>query len=469
METIVTFEPPSAHPYIPNSVPSVRDAMLAAVGADDIDDLYAEIPERLRFRRPLDLPPPLRSEIELVRHVDGLLARNTSTRELVSYLGAGCYEHQVPAVCDEINSRGEFLTAYAGEPYEDHGRFQALFEYCSMMGELLELDVVNVPVYDGFQAAATALRMAARVTGRTRLLVTDAIGPDKLSKVTGYCRPDLSIARVPFVSSTGEVDRAALAHLLTDEVAAIYVEQPNYFGVVETRLTEVISAAHAVGALGVVSVDPSTLGVLTPPAVAGADIVCGDIQPLGMHQSFGGGQAGFIASRDDPRIVMEYPSRLFGIAPTRIEGEYGFGDVAYERTSFAVREEGKEWVGTAAALWGITAGVYLALMGPQGMRELGESMMARTRYAMQRLGDLPGVRIPFAGSHHVVEFLVDFSRTGFTVADINARLLGRGILGGADLSGQVPSFGQVALYAVTEVRTQADIDRLADALREVLA
>lgn len=461
--------PQRAHPYIPNTVPEVRESMLAAIGASDIEELYASIPEHLRLRRPLDLPPALAAEAALVRHVEGLLERNTSTRELVSFLGAGCYDHHVPAVCDEVNGRAEFLTAYAGEPYEDHGRFQALFEYCSMLGELLEMDVVSVPVYDGFQAAATALRMAARVTGRRRLLLTDAIGRDKLAKISDYCRPDLSIAMLPFDPTTGELDRARLAECLADDVAAVYVEQPNYLGVVESGLPEIVSAAHAAGALAVVFVDPSTLGVLAPPAAARADIACGDIQPLGMHQQFGGGQAGFIASADDPRIVMEYPSRLFGIAPTSVEGEYGFGDVAYERTSFALREEGKEWVGTAAALWGITAGVYLALMGPQGMRELGASMMARTRYAMRRLGELPGVRVPFVGSHHVKEFAIDFSGTGRTVTQVNAGLLERGILGGADVSRQFPSLGQVALYAVTEVRTQDDIDRLHDALSAVLA
>jgi glycine dehydrogenase subunit 1 len=456
------------HPYIPNAVPEVRAAMLEAIGAADVEELYAEIPERLRLQRPLDLPPPLRSEAELVRHVEGLLARNRSTRELVSFLGAGCYDHHVPAVCDEINGRGEFLTAYAGEPYEDHGRFQALFEYCSMMTELLDMDVVNVPTYDGFQATATALRMAARITGRPRLLVAGSIGRDKLSKVRDYTAPDLAVELVPFDPTTGVLDLAALRARLDDTVAAVYLEQPSFLGPIEPDPGAIVEIAHGAGALAVVGVDPSTLGVLAPPAAYGADIACGDIQPLGMHQQFGGGHAGFIASADDPRIVMEYPSRLFGIAPTTVEGEYGFGDVAYERTSFAVREEGKEWVGTAAALWGITAGVYLALMGPRGMVELGESMMARTRYAMERLAEVPGVRIPFAGSHHAKEFVLDLGPSGRTVADVSAALLERGFLGGVDLTPEFPALGQALLVAVTEVRTQDEIDRFADALREVL-
>src|SRR5487761_2745558 len=399
---------PRIHPYLPNAVPAVREAMLRVIGATSVDDLYAEIPASLQLGRPLDLPAPLDSEAELARHVEGLLDRNTSTREVLSFLGAGCYPHHVPAVCDEINSRAEFLTAYAGTPYEDHGRFQALFEYASMMGELLEMEVVNVPTYDGFQAAATALRMAGRITGRPRVLAP-------ASMILDYVRPDLVVDEVAVDRATSLLDLNALRGALDGQVAAILVETPTYLGSVETQVPDIVRLAHAAGSLVIGDVDPSTLGVLAPPAAWGAEIACGDIQPLGMHQQFGGGHGGFIATQDDPRFVAEYPSRLFGIAPTTVAGEYGFGDVAYVRTSFAVREEGKEWVGTAASLWGITAGVYLSLMGPRGMRELGETMMARTRYAMTRLADVPGVRIPFAAQHHVKEFVVDLVATGRTV------------------------------------------------------
>jgi glycine dehydrogenase subunit 1 len=457
------------HPYLPNTVPAVREAMLREIGAATVDDLYAEIPASLRLERPLDLPAPLDSEAELVRHVEGLLNQNTSTREVLSFLGAGCYPHHVPAVCDEINGRAEFLTAYAGTPYEDHGRFQALFEYASMMGELLEMEVVNVPTYDGFQAAATALRMAGRITGRPRVLVPASMSRDKRSRILDYVRPDLVVDEVAVVRATSLLDLDALRATLDGQVAAILVENPTYLGAVETQVPEIVRLAHAAGSLVIGDVDPSTLGVLAPPAAWGAEIACGDIQPLGMHQQFGGGHGGFIATQDDPRFVAEYPSRLFGIAPTGVAGEYGFGDVAYERTSFAVREEGKEWVGTAASLWGITAGVYLALMGPQGMHELGETMMARTRYAMTRLAEVPGVRIPFAAQHHVKEFVVDLAATGRTVEAVSTALRERGIFFGADLSREQPWLGQSALVCVTEIHAQADIDRLAASLAEVLA
>ena len=462
------IEPRIVHPYIPNSVPAVIEEMLKAVGASSVEDFYAEIPERLRLKRPLDLPKPLLSEVELVRHVEGLLEKNKSTREFLSFLGAGCWQHQIPAVCDEINSRGEFLTAYAGDPYEDHGRFQALFEYESMMGELLNMDVVNVPNYDGFQAAATALRMAARITGRGRVLVAATTNTDMLSKIRDYLAPDIQVELLPYRPADGLLDLAALKAQISEQDAAVFFENPSYLGFIETQAAEISALAHQHGALCVVSVDPISLGVINPPAEYGGDIVCGDIQPLGMHMNYGGGHGGFIASQDDPRIVMEFPSRLFGVAPTVVAGEYGFGDVAYERTSFALREEGKEWVGTAAALWGITAGVYLALMGPQGMQELGQGIMQRLRYAMKKISEIPGVAVPFEKSHHFKEFVVNFDGTGQSVADINRSLLAKGIFGGKDLSRDFPKLGHSALFSVTEVHTQADIDRLVATLSEVV-
>jgi glycine dehydrogenase subunit 1 len=303
-----------------------------------------------------------------------LLGKNTSARERLSFLGAGCWQHYVPAVCDEINSRGEFLTAYAGEPYEDKGRFQALFEYESMMGELLNMDVVNVPNYDGFQAAGTALLMARRITRRSEVLICGTIGSDKLSKVCNYIHPHLEPSLIKYSPKSGLVDLNDLNTKISANTAAVFFENPSYLGFVETQAAEIADITHQYGALCVVYVDPISLGVLNPPVEYGGDIVCGDIQSLGMHMWFGGGHGGFIATRDDPTFVLEFPSRLFGVSSTIVDGEYGFGDVAYERTSFAKREEGKEWVGTASALWGITAGVYLALMGPQGMVELGESI-----------------------------------------------------------------------------------------------
>ena len=458
---------PIVYPYIPNSVPATKAGMLWEVNAKNVEEFYADIPESIRFKGKLNLPEPFLAEADLVRHIEGLLDKNTSARERLSFLGAGCWQHYVPAVCDEINSRGEFLTAYAGEPYEDKGRFQALFEYESMMGELLNMDVVNVPTYDGFQAAGTALLMAGRITGRSEALICGTIGGDKHSKIRNYVQPQLKPVLLDFAPESGLMDLSDLEAKISEKTAAVFFENPSYLGFVETNAAKIASIAHKNGALCVVYADPISLGVINPPAEYGGDIVCGDIQPLGIHMWYGGGHGGFIATKDDPTFVLEFPSRLFGISSTIVEGEYGFGDVAYERTSFALREEGKEWVGTASALWGITAGVYLALMGPQGMVEIGEGIMQRTAYAIRKLSQVPGVRIRFSGIHFK-EFVVDFNGTGQTVESIHKALLARGIFGGKDLSTEFPAQGQCALYAVTEIHSQTDIDRLVATLQEVL-
>ena len=462
--------PDTVHPYVPNAAASVRAEMLAAIGASSIEDLYEDVPDALRVHGPLDLPEPFTAEADLIRHVDAILARNRTAAESLSFLGAGCARHFVPAVCDEVNSRGEFLTAYSGHAYEEHGRFQALFEYQSMMGELLEMDAVNVPTYDGFQAAATGLRMAARLTGRHRVLVSAHVSADLRSKLADYLRSDIEIVLIAHEPSTALLDLEALDRHLDESVAGVYFENPSYLGLIDHRGAEISAHVHAVGAVLVVGVDPISLGVLKPPAAYGADIATGDLQTLGIHMQYGGGLGGFIASADDRRHLVEYPSRLYGLAPTSVSGEYGFGEVMFDdRTSFAQREHAREWAGTAAALWAVTAGVYLALMGPTGMAEVGDGIMSRARYAMDRIGAILGVRLPFAAQHHFKEFVVDLGGTGLCVGDVNRALLARGIFGGKDLTGEFPELGQTALYCVTEMHTKADIDRLAAALAEVLA
>ncbi len=459
---------PVVYPYIPNSEPVIKQQMLDEIGVANVEALYEDIPKPLRMKRKMDLPEPFLSEYDLIRHVEEILSQNATCKDHLNFRGAGCYQHFVPAVCDEINGRSEFLTAYAGEPYDDHGRFQTLFEYSSMMGELVEMDVVNVPIYDGFQAAATSIRMACRLTGRNEALVCGAINPDKLSMITNYCLPDISIKQIEIARVTGNVNFSALERAISNKTAVVYFENPSYLGMIPIRGAEIAEIAHKHGAECVVGVDPISLGVIAPPAVYGADIVCGDIQSLGMHIQFGGGQAGFIATHDEEKYLMEYPSRLFGITPTCVPGEYGFGDVAYERTSFAVREQGKEWVGTASALWGITAGVYLALMGPQGLAEIGEVIMQKSHYAAMQLAAIHGVQSPMFDGPYFREFVVNFDGTGKTVAEINTALLAQGIFGGKDLTQEYPELGNSALFCVTELQRQTDIDRMVAAVREIV-
>jgi len=456
------------HPYIPNSSAETREKMLEEIGIESIDELYSDIPEKLRFRGEMNLPQPLEQEYLLKKHVEKILSKNKTCNENISFLGGGCWQHYVPAVCDVINQRSEFLTAYAGEPYEDHGRFQALFEYASLMGELVEMDVVNVPTFDWAQAASTSIRMAARITDRSEVIVLNRISPNKMSVVLNYCKPAIKVTEMTYNDETGLIDLDELKEKISSKTAAIYFENPSFFGCIENRGKEISDIAHKHGALSIVGVDPISLGILNPPSRYGADIVCGELQPLGIHMQYGGGLAGFIATRDEKRFVMEYPSRLFGITETSQKGEYGFGDVAYERTSFAKREKGKEFVGTAAALWGITAGVYLSLLGPKGMQEVGKCILQKTQYAMKKLSQIKNVKVPSYDTSHFKDFTVDFRRTGKTIKEINKCLLERNIMGGKSMAEDFFNLEEVALYGVTEVHTKEDIDKLADALNDIL-
>ncbi len=460
---------PTAHPYIPNSVPRIKAQMLEEIGARDADELYAAIPERLRLSRLLDLPAPLRSEAELRRHVDGLLARNLSCGERLSFLGGGCWPHYVPAVCDEIGNRAEFVTAYYGETYTDHGKLQALFEYASLIGELVELDAVSQPTYDWGTAAASAISMAARITGRGTALVPASLSPERRAVIQGYCQPQTRIGELAFRPATGEIELEALEAAVSDDVACVYLEVPGYLGTLETRAREIAEVAHLAGALVVVGVDALSLGVLEAPPRYGADIVCGELQGLGMHMHHGGGLAGFIATPDEERFVAEYPTFLVGIAPTAVEGEYGFGEVLWERMSYVQRGESAEYAGTTQNLWAIVAAVYLSLLGPSGLAELGQGIMQRSQYAAARLSELPGVRAPALDAPFFKEFVVSFDRTGRDVGSINAALRRHGIFGGKDLSGEFPALGASALYCVTEQHTKDDVDRLVEALGEVIA
>lgn len=458
------------HPYIPNSVPGVKDEMLRAVGASSADELYAEmIPERLLFKRGMELPEPLPAEYDLKRHVAGILSRDRNTGDTVSFLGGGCWNHFVPQVCDEIAGRSEFLTAYTGGYYSDLGRFQANWEFQSLICELVGMEVSGIPTYDWGSAAGNAVRMASRLTGRREVLVPAHMSPARLSVVSNFCNPTgmpgaIKVTRIAYDEATGTLDIKDLKKRINEKSACVYFENPGYLGAIEDQGEEIADIAHGAGAEVVVGVDPISLGVLSPPSDYGADIVCGEVQPLGVHMSAGGGLAGFIASRDEERYVAEYPLRLVSVTGTAVEGERGFGQAKYERTSYMAREKAKDWVGTTTALHGIIAAVYMSLLGPEGMKEVGEAILQKSHYAAGRLAEVAEVKFP----GFFKEFPLCFDASGKKVGWVNKALLRRGILGGKDVSREFPELGQSALTCVTEVHSKADIDIFADALEALL-
>ncbi len=454
------------HPYIPNSEPAVKGEILKYLNMSSSEDIYKEIPEHLRFKGVMDLPEPIMSEYKLKKHVEALLNKNKNCKTCLSFLGGGTWQHYVPAVCNTILGRDEFLTAYVGEAYSDHGKFQALFESSSMIGDLTGFEACNTPTYDWANAIAIASRMACRTSGKKEILYAENMSPDRFLVLQNYVKPEINLTGIKYNEQTGLLNLTDLKEKLSDKTAAVYFENPSYLGAIETQAAEICKLAKEAGALVIVGVDPTSLGVLEAPAAYGADYAVGDLQPLGIHMSYGGGLGGFIATHDDKKFVAEYPSLLFGLCETEKEGEYGFGEVFYERTSYASREKGKDFIGTCSALYGIVAGVYMALMGPQGFQELGEGIMQRVAYAKEKLAAIKGVKLVF-DAYSYCDFLVNFDGTGKTVAQINKSLLECDIFGGKDVSSDFPSLGQSALYSITEVHSMEDIDKLIKCLTKI--
>jgi glycine dehydrogenase subunit 1 len=456
-----------AHPYIPNSAPRARQSMLDALGISSPDELFDSIPSHLRLSGPLEIPAR-KSEQAIRATLQALMGRNRGCDDTVSFLGGGCWHHDVPAVCDEINQRAEFMTSYVGQLYTDHGKLQALFEYQSLIGELVDLDVVSLPTYDWASAASTAILMASRMTSRREVVVASAIGPERLGIIRGYCEPHVRVAALPYDPDDGRINLAACDAALSRQTACVYSENPSYLGVIDDRMAALSDRVHALGGLHVVGVDPISLGVLQPPPAYGADIVCGDLQPLGMHMHYGGGLAGFIATPDEERYVNEFPANVLGLTTTSHEGERGFGYVRPGRTIFSKREDGKEFTGTTTGLWAITAGVYLSLLGSQGMHDIGKGILQRSQYAADRIDAIPGVCAPALSGPFFKEFVVRFAADGPSVAAINHALLERGFFGGHSLATAFPELPGSALYCVTELHTMEMIDRFADGLEDVL-
>lgn len=459
-----------AHPWMGASAPGVLDAMLAEIGAASVAEVFEQIPADHYRSKPLDLPAALSSEIELRRHLVGRLKRNEDCERNLSFLGAGVWQHHVPAVVDEIVGRTEFATNVWGSYQSDHGRNQAWWEFQSGLGALLNLDVVQLPVYSWGCATGHALRMAARLTGRRKVLVPRLSDPERLAVIRTYCEPEgmanhIEVVLVGADPTTGRLDLNDLAAKLGPDVAAVYFENPAYLGTIEAGAPEIARLARAAGAETVVGVDPISLGVLMAPGDYGADIVTGPVQPLGVHMNCGGGVGGFIASRDEERYVREFNGFLVSVAETRVPGQRAFGLASSHQTSYGSREMGKDWTGNSTYLWAIAGAVYMGLLGPEGFREVGELILARARYAARLLGDVPGVRVVWPGTTFK-EFVVNFDGTGKTVATVDDALRARGIFGGKDLSFEGLGLGQSALYCVTEVHSAADIRRLRDALTE---
>lgn len=466
---------PTVYPYIPNSVPEIKAEMLRYVNAATDDDLFDVIPDDLKLKRKMDLPEPLLDEYSIRRHISDILDKNANASTHLCFLGSGCAPHFIPALCDEVLGRGEILTAYAGSGTMDVAKGQLVFEYCSMMAELLDMDSMSVAQVCGVDSSAHAMRIASRLTGRKKVLIPETVGRDFLLQVKNYCGGikatggALDLVTVKCDWASGMLNLDDLKSKLGSDVAAVYVQNPTFLGNIEFQVEEIGAMAKAAGAEYIVHTDPISLGVVEAPGTYGATIAVGNLQSLGLHMGAGSGVGGFIAVKDDERYINSLKDMIFGYTPTSEEGEFSVSYyTAWDRTMYGRREQGMEFTGTNAAFWAIGAGVYLASMGPKGMGEVGQTIMQRSLYAKTMMAKIPGVRVPMSGPTFK-EFIVNFDLTGKTVAEINRKLLSLKIFGGKDLSSEFPNLGQSAQYCVTETHTKADIDKLINALAGILS
>lgn len=452
------------HPYIPNSVPGVKEELMKEVGINDIEDLFKDLPIK---SKPFNLPGPM-TEYELRRHIEGMLSKNQDT--LLVFCGAGCWPHYVPAVVDEIINRTEFKTAYLGLPEPEKGKMQALFEFQSLMAELICMDVVINSVYDWSTAAGEAVNMARRLTGRRQFLIPANVSPDRLGVIKTYSTwSGASVKIIAFNTRTGTLDLNDLKNKISPETACVYIENPSYLGVIEDQVEDIAQIAHAAGAVFAVGVDTSSLGVLRPPGEYGADVVVGEAQPLGLHMNFGGNFLGIFGCKEDPDYLEQLPGYVGAVAPT-VDGKgRGYLDTLWDRRHFFhQRENATSLIGSSSNLCAIGAAVYMSLLGPQGMRDLGEVISTKANYAIQRIGDIKGLRAPVLEGYHFKEFVVNFDGIRAPVSAVNKVLYhDYGILGGKDLSTEYPGFGQSSLYCVTEAHTLEDIEQLLTALSDI--
>jgi glycine dehydrogenase subunit 1 len=347
---------------------------------------------------------------------------------------------------------------------------QAMFEYQSLICELTAMGVANSSVYDWASALGEAVRMAVRLSKRTEVIVPKIIHPERFATLQTYVEPlGLDIKSVGYDPMTGLLNLDELKQKCSDETAAVYVENPSYLGFIETQVEEIAEISHSNQALFIVGVDPTSLGVLKPPGEYQADIVIGEGQPLGNHLNYGGPLLGVFACREETRFIHQMPGRIIGLTTTLDGGKKGFCMALQTREQHIRRERATSNICTNEALCALASAVYLTLLGPQGLRELGENIMTKTRYAMQLLSDINGVKTPIFESPHFKEFTVNFDKIGKSVKSVHQALLKKyQINGGKTITLEFPELGETALYCVTEVHPKDEIDRLAEALKNVL-
>ena len=433
-----------------------RAAMLDAIGVESIDDLFADIPENLRMQRPLDLADGL-SETQVFDELAGLAARNADADSETCFLGAGMYDHYVPAIVEAIISRSEFLTPYTPyQPEVSQGGLQVMFEFQTAISELTALPAANASLYEGPSSVASAAYLAlGAAKGRRKLVVSRGVHPHSRETLATYSR-GFGAEVVEVGLEDGLTDAAALEAALDDATAAVFIQYPNFLGAVED-LEALAAASHEAGALCIASVDPIVLGVLRPPGACGVDVAVGEGQALGNRLDFGGPSFGFFAATAEH--LRRMPGRIAG-ETVDVDGRRGFVLALQTREQHIRREKATHNICTSQALNALAGTIYLSWLGRRGIVELGELLVRRTAYARERLAEVDGVA-PLHRAPAAREFAL---RLDAPVAEVVDACAEEGIAAGYPLAREYPEYEDGLLVAITERRSREDIDRLADAL-----
>ncbi|AYC29557.1 aminomethyl-transferring glycine dehydrogenase subunit GcvPA [Paenisporosarcina cavernae] len=435
------------HRYLPMAEQDQLE-MLEAIGVEKIDDLFADIPEKVRFQGNYAIKEA-KSENELTKELAALAAKNADTKSYASFLGAGVYDHYKPIIVDHVISRSEFYTAYTPyQPEISQGELQAIFEFQTMICELTGMDLANSSMYDGGTALAEAGMLAAGHTRRKKILVSETVHPESIDVVKTYALGQ-SIDVVVVPSKDGITDVEALTSLMDDSIAAVMVQYPNFFGQIES-LSTIEKIAHEQKALFVVSSNPLSLGVLTPPGKLGADIVVGDAQPFGIPESFGGPHCGYFAVTK--ALMRKVPGRLVGETTDEV-GRRGFVLTLQAREQHIRRDKATSNICSNQALNALAASVAMTALGKQGIQDIAIQNIAKTHYAKKAL-EKAGIHVLYQGAHFN-ELVIDLKSN---VTALNKVLFDKGIIGGFDLGRVSEKWDGQCLIAVTEQRTKEEID-----------
>ncbi len=447
-------------PYSPHT-DSERARMLARIGVGSVDALFSDIPAQLRQTSPPAIPEGL-SEQETLVHLQTLAASNHS--DYLCFLGAGAYDHLIPTAIHHLVSRQEFLTAYTPyQPEVSQGTLTAIFTYQTAMSRLYGLDCANASLYDGASAAAEAVELALRHNERTRVLISAGVHPDYVATIRTYLlgRDHIVLETIP-LDASGRTDAAALTKMMGDDVSAVLLANPNFFGVIEADARQICAQAHEKGALAIISAHPLSLGILEPPGALGADIGIGEGQPLGIPLGYGGPYLGIMTVKQD--LIRRMPGRIIGKTKD-IDGKTGYVMVLQTREQHIRREKATSNICSNEGLLATTAAVYCSLVGKAGIAEIGEQNLAKARYAADLASQIPGFALAYNGAFWN-EFVL---KTPLPAQQVLKVCVEKDIYCGVPLSWYYPQRTHELLVAVTEKRTKAEIDLWAKALREVTA